>query len=245
MTALFVADVIHTRTRPRPHHMKIKALFFVTDPLDHKAPTSFPYAFRRKDHGLLRDGLDFFYQYCQEQGHPIPRQSSIKLYTQFSFLGYNFNPISLYVVHNQHHTPVLVILEVSNTYREQKVFFVPPDPAKSGQFSLKIPKDFYISPFITPDGELRITIQAAQDRLNVRVDSYEQQQLTLSAVLSGHQLPSTLGARLKSLLWAPLGPLRVMALIHFHALLLYLKKIPFHNKELSNSKQKGLLHGKH
>jgi uncharacterized protein len=238
--------ITHTRTRPVPHHFKSRSLLFQVV-LGHELPhfwQTFPYRFRRRDHPLLvqkeSSARDSVLEYCQKNNISLPDRPIIELTTHLSLWGYNFNPISFYIIKDQAHSAHTVLLEVSNTYRECKVFVL--QNPKRDIFELECAKDFYISPFINPIGKLQIKIEGDQNAISARVDSYEQEELVLSASLCGSFTSTTIFSRFKSLILYPLNTIRIMTLIHFHALLLYVKGIAYHSKADSQNKQKGLLY---
>lgn len=242
------AMVTHQRTRPIAHHLKASTTWFeiqINKAQQLRWLETFPYLFRTQDHGLLKlnpqDSLDSVKQFCLSKHLTWPLQAQVLLYAQPSFLGYNFNPISLYVILDQHQKPVIILAEVSNTYREQKIYILT-DQDESGQFELETPKHFYISPFITVKGSLKISVHWQAGKLVASVLSYEDDQLTLSAFMQGHCFPSTLLTRLKSLVTHPLLAMRVMLSIHWHALLLYLKGVPYFSKSQDLPFQKDIFH---
>ena len=159
-------------------------------------------------------------------------------------LGYLFNPVSFYFCYDRHGQPVASIAEVTNTFREMKPFVLGPDTctvAKRGAtFSLRLPKYFYVSPFTDMDVSFDFTLQAPGERLSVQIDDYDAGQRTLTSVLTGSRQPLTDGRLAWFTLKYPLITLRVIALIHWHALRLYLKKVPWFAKAARPDAQRDL-----
>jgi DUF1365 family protein len=88
----------------------------------------------------------------------------------------------------------------------------------------------HVSPFFSLDQEYRFFFSEPGERLHARVDVWEGGQRRLGSVLAGTRQPllnSTLG---NALLRYPLMPQQVISRIHWQALRLYLKGVPFHHK---------------
>jgi len=158
--------------------------------------------------------------------------------------GYLFNPVSLYFCYDAADRPAAAIAEVTNTFHEMKPYFLGPDALRSkegtGSFRMKTPKHFYVSPFSDVDVEFEFRLRAPDDGLAVCIDDYELQRRTLTSALMGRRRPLT-GTRLA---WYsikyPLVTLRIILLIHMHALQLAMKKVPWFAKAARASDQRDL-----
>jgi len=242
------AEVAHTRSRPLRHQLKTSTTWFEID-LNNLCAlnflSTFPYVFNSSDHGLLKDHGDDTYEklkkYALSRHLKWPDQARVLLYTHLRVLGYNFNPISLYFVFAQDSDLKFVLAEVSNTYKEQKVYALTQKNSK-GHFELSIPKNFYISPFINVKSHLEIHVRWDPLNLFAQVKSFEDDQLTLSATVTGKIVPSTFKTRVASFFYHPFGALRVMALIHWNAFVLYLKGVHFYKKSENIHYQQDILY---
>lgn len=240
---LLHASIAHQRYAPKSYRFFTTGTYFIVDPLSppHFWET-FPYLYRRRDHAALlqhqevRESLNKIISRAKQGDESIEK---VLLCTQLSLLGYNFNPISFFLFYKNNEV-YKVLLEVSNTFREQKPYEL--INCGAGRFSLDTQKDFYISPFIRPDGRLKILLHIGEETLKAEVNSFEEDKLILRATLKAERLENSVLSRFFTLFKHPFGPLRSMFLIHLHALRLYLKKIPFHRKSESQHKQKGLLY---
>lgn len=158
----------------------------------------------------------------------------VMLVTLPRVLGYLFNPVSFYFCYDSDGRPVASIAEVTNTFREMKPFVLGPQTrtgdSKFAIFSLRLPKYFYVSPFSDMDVEFDFALRAPGEKLSVQIDDYKEGKRTLTSFLNGSKEPLT-DARLAWFsLKYPFITLKVIALIHWHALRLYLKKIPWFAK---------------
>ena len=156
--------------------------------------------------------------------------------------GYLFNPVSFYFCFDRHGAPAAAIAEVTNTFREVKPYFLAADAraAAGGEFRARLPKHFYISPYSDVDVELDIILRTPGERLSIQIDDYTGGERTLATTLSGARRDLT-SARLG---WFtvkyPLIPLRTITLIHWHALRLWGKRVPWFAKTARAGEQRDL-----
>jgi DUF1365 family protein len=157
-------------------------------------------------------------------------------------LGYLFNPVSFYFCYDRTGAPVAALAEVTNTFKEMKPYFLGPDTqsAAPGEFRLRVAKHFYVSPFSDVDVAFDFTLRAPGEKLSVQIDDYVGAERTLTSVLAGPRRELT-GMRLA---WFtvkyPFITLRVISLIHWHAFLLWLKRVPWFAKSARAADQREL-----
>lgn len=154
----------------------------------------------------------------------------IFLLTNFSFLGYNFNPVSFYFVVGENNTQMCAIAEVSNTFGEMKPYFLGPECLQEGVFKLNTTKYFYVSPFISHDSNFDFQLRLPAEKLNIRIDTIKDEKRFFISTLTGVQKQ----LRSANLLWYcfrfPFITLKIITLIHWNALWLWLKKIRYYKK---------------
>jgi hypothetical protein len=131
---------------------------------------------------------------------------------------------------------------VTNTFREMKPFFVPADPADAarGVFRLRVPKQFYVSPYSDVDVAFDFHLRLPGDQLAIRIDDYVGEERTLTSTLAGPRRALTTGRLAWFTLKYPLLTLRVISLIHWHALLLWAKRVPWFAKAARAADQRDL-----
>ena len=158
-------------------------------------------------------------------------------------LGYRFNPVSFYFFSDRSGTLVGAIAEVTNTFHEVKLYFIPVAPSgPAGVFRVRVPKHFYVSPFSPLDLEFDFTLHTPGDRLAVRIDDIAARRRVLHTTLSGRRAPLTDARLAWFLLKYPLVTLAVIARIHWHALRLWLKRVPWFAKAAGAADQRDLYH---
>jgi uncharacterized protein len=185
------------------------------------------------------------------RGVDLGPRARIELVTLPRVFGYLFNPVSFYFCYDSSGTCVAAISEVTNTFREMKPYFLGPEtfhpsstrPASataSGSFNLRTPKNFYVSPFSDVDVAFDFNLRPPSSTLSVQIDDYVGPDRTLTSTLTGPSRPLTDSRLAWFLLKYPLITLRIISLIHWHALLLWFKKIPWFAKASRSSDQRDL-----
>lgn len=158
--------------------------------------------------------------------------------------GYLFNPVTFYFCFDRSNRPVASVAEVTNTFREMKPYLLGPDTRTetkdSATFSLRIPKYFYVSPFTDTDVLFDFTLHAPSEKLSVQIDDYESGQRTLTSRLTGARRPLTDARLIWFSIRYPLITLKIITLIHWQALRLHLKKIPWFAKASRPDAQRDL-----
>lgn len=201
------------------------------------------YSFRDDDHIYLgHDSLRSNVEaYLAEQGVP-EKPARITLLTNLRTLGYVFNPVSFYFCEDAGGEPLAVVVEVHNTFGELKPFLLRRDDLAANRFSKTCPKLFYISPFSELDQILEIKAEMPAGRLALYVNNYEKgaEKPFFRSSLTGHRTALTSRALLGYTLRFPFVTLKIISLIHWHALKLYLKKVPFYKKSANPELQQGI-----
>lgn len=154
--------------------------------------------------------------------------------------GYRFNPVTFYFCHDAADQPLAAIAEVTNTFGEVKPFLLDRACWARGAFRLRVPKHFYVSPYSDVDVEFDFRLRPAGGRLAIRIDDMVGGRRTLTSLLTGEARP----LRDLTLAWFavkyPLLSLRVILAIHWQALRLRLKGVPWFAKRARASEQRDL-----
>jgi uncharacterized protein len=171
--------------------------------------------------------------YLGERGVSIPG-GRIVLLTLPRVAGYLFNPVSFYFCYDSEDRPVAAIAEVTNTFREMKPYFLGPDALSraegKGTFQSRVPKLFYVSPFSDVDVAFDFQLRTPDEGLSIRIDDYTGDERTLASALTGRRRSFTAARLAWYAVKYPLITLKVIALIHVHALILRLKRVPWFAK---------------
>ncbi len=252
-SCLYECSVMHHRLKPKEHHFNYPVFMFYLDldELDSLSGniTGFSrnrfnlYSFRDADHLQLTTGgvKQNVLAYLARNGVNLPSDARIRLLTFPRMLGYVFNPVSFYFCFTPDEKPVCAVAEVGNTFREMKPFLVVPVEGQAGRFHLRAPKHFYVSPFSTLDTEFEFKLRLPAEQLEIHVDDWVGADRALLSTLSGHRAPLTSRQLAWFTLKYPFVTLKVITLIHWHAFLLWRKKIPFFRKAADTALQRDVL----
>jgi DUF1365 family protein len=182
------------------------------------------FSFYSKDHGA-RDGSDLK-QWALEQLKSAGIKNfkgSIILQTFPRVLGYVFNPVSFWYFEEKGELKY-VLCEVNNTFGESHVYVLKDDPKRN---IITLPKQFHVSPFYDREGEYRFDFRKKD---KVFINYYIDNELALNTYIVGDAIEFNDSNILKLFFRFPLYTMMVVALIHYQALRLFIKKIRYFRK---------------
>ena len=219
--------------------LRTKDFLPLTEPL-HNATTSGEsnqYGYGPEDTPTLKERV---IRYLNAHGVDADESVRVELVTLPRMLGYRFNPVSFYYVRDTRGDLIAGIVEVTNTFHEMKPYLLATDDRDAKGFRRRVAKDFYVSPFSDVDVEFDFKLRPADNRLAVYIDDYEGDRRNLATSITGTAYPLTDRALASYLFAYPLLTLRVIFLIHWHALRLWLKRIPWFAKKNRAESQSNL-----
>ena len=144
-------------------------------------------------------------------------------------LGYGFNPLSLWFCHDTAGNLLAVICEVRNTFGEHHHYLLPV-AANAPIVTGSKQKVFHVSPLMAMDARYEFFIHPPGDTLNILIHEYVGNELMLIASQQGQRQPFTTGVLLRQFALIPFMTLKVMLLIHWQALKIWLKGGKFYRK---------------
>jgi DUF1365 family protein len=255
-SCLYKARVMHHRLAPKVNkfHYDIFMFYLDLDEIDtlskrmkFMSRNRFNlFNFRDRDHLQLpkekpdtsKNIREHITDYLQTQGVNIGN-GRIMVLTNLCTLGYQFNPVSFYFCYDEAGEPLCSIVEVCNTFREMKPYFLGTDTKHNDRYTLNTTKYFYVSPFTEMDTNFDFDLQIPVEKLQVKIDDFDKEgKRFFISTLSGSRKPLTDGRLLLYFISFPLITLQVIGLIHWQALKLWLKKLPYHKKESDKELQK-------
>jgi DUF1365 family protein len=148
-------------------------------------------------------------------------------------LGYAFKPVSFWFCHRPDGALRAIVCEVNNTFGERHFYLLAHADGRSiaGGAEIEARKVFHVSPFCRVEGRYRFRFLDARDRTVARIDyDAEGQRPLLATSLAGRLEPMSTRTLAAAFVRMPLFSLGVIARIHWQAVRLWIKRVPFHSK---------------
>jgi uncharacterized protein len=229
-SCLYLGQVVHDRRGAVANRFRYRVYMWLVDldelpQLDRELPLfgydrAAPTSIRSRDHlgdpgSTIKQNL---LAYLRRHGIELGG-GRVLLLTNARVLGYVFNPLSVFYCHDEDGNLRCVVAEVHNTFGERHCYLL--EPGERGRATAG--KDFYVSPFLTIDGDYRLAVPAPGERLSVQMQLVQGDEPVFGASLTGQRLELTPAALRQMLLRHPLMTARVTALIHLQGMKLRLR----------------------
>lgn len=235
-SGIYTGKVAHCRLRPRQHSLKYRVFMLLIDLDEAAGLTGRLKWLARGKFGLMSLNLSDF---GDRSGTPlraqierslaeanIPGGGPIRLLTMPRILGYGFNPLSVFFCHDREGRLSAILYEVSNTFGQRHSYLIP--VVTSGRaIRQSVAKQFHVSPFMDMDLSYRFSVippGGADDEIagvSITVEDGEGPMLLTS--FFGERAPLTDRNLMRTWITHPLLTLKVIAGIHWEAILLILK----------------------
>lgn len=155
------------------------------------------------------------------QGITLPA-GPIYLLTHLRYAGYCFNPISLYYCYEPDSPrPAVILAEVNNTFGESHNYWL------RDLSTDHVPKQLHVSPFNTMDNEYCFRLASPGATLAAHIENHRAGARFFDATLTLEWSPWTASNLHSTLAAFPLMTLKVISAIHWEALRLFFKRVPF------------------
>lgn len=227
--ALVVGHVSHTRQVPLRNAFRHRSYQWLID-IDDLPRLPFwlrPLAgFRAEDHldggssgRGVRGDLGAF---LAGRGVHLAPTDRVLMLANARVLGHVFDPLTVFWVQSDDGVLRAVVFEVHNTYGGRHAYLL--DIDRRGR--ARTDKAFYVSPFNDLAGTYEIRMRVDPGQIAVTVGLDRDGARVLTATTSGTPRPATRRALLRVSLTHLLMPHRVSALIRFHGIRLWLRRLP-------------------
>jgi len=233
MIHLMEARIFHERLRPRQNRFGYGALYCMVPLRGLSARKGGPVALNRfglfsiqeSDYGEPGETPAVHVQKILDDHGLSEADGEITLITLPRVLGYSFNPVSFWLCRDRDGGLRAVVAEVNNTFGERHSYLCrhKDHRAITAGDRIRADKSFHVSPFLAVEGQYVFRFALDQDCPAIGIDLEDREGLLLRTSVSGRLVPLT-----RRILWAillrnPLYPIKVIGLIHYQAMKLFLK----------------------
>jgi len=231
-------QVRHTRLRPVPNRFAYPTYFLMLPMRSlrvHPSP-DLPrnrfglVSFHDRDHGDGRDdSLAWLDELLAREGI-ADAAGEVWLHCYPRVLGHTFKPVSFWYCHRTDGSLAAVVVEVNNTFGERHCYLLTGPGIAFGR-ELRATKVFHVSPFCSVTGTYRFRFMRTDDgRTVVRIDHDDESGALLQTSVSGRLEPLDTHSLRAAFFGMPLMTFGVIARIHWQALRLWMKRVPFIRK---------------
>jgi uncharacterized protein len=238
---LLTGRVMHERLRPAHHRFEYPIVFVRVDVsrLDDLPRAWFGIdrprllGLRNRDYGP-RDGsaLEPWMRARLAEAH-IPADGAIHLLSIPRVFGCGFNPVSFWLCHDRAGALRALYADVRNTFGEHHGYLLsaPGHAPITGDTTLTCRKILHVSPFCDVQGGYAFRVRRHGERLSVSIDYHDDDGLLIRTAIGLRARPLSFGLACRTLLRQPMLAAGVIVRIHWQALLLWIKRVPFHGAQ--------------
>jgi len=198
-------------------------------------------SFHDADHGDGRaDSLAWLEELLDAEG-VADATGEVWLHCYPRVLGHTFKPVSFWYCHRADASLAAVVVEVNNTFGERHCYLLRGPQLAFGR-ETRAAKAFHVSPFCTVAGDYRFrfmrtglhpapaAVRTERSRTVARIDHHDAAGVLLQTSVSGVLEPLSRRSLRGAFFSFPLLTLGVVARIHWQALRLWVKRVPFFGK---------------
>jgi len=157
-----------------------------------------------------------------------PPDGPIFLLTHLRYLGYNFNPISIYYFYTHDGRLEMMMAEVNSTFGESHNYWLSAgnQVASPNSHIYRSQKAIHVSPFMPMELDYKFVLSTPGEQVVAHMDTLDGKHKGFDATLTMHREAWNAASIRWALIRFPWVTAKVISAIHWEALKLYLKKAP-------------------
>lgn len=238
--ALYPGEVMHARLRPFFHRFSygVFSMLVDVDRLSAADQSTFLFSVNKANLVSLREGdhvsspgetMRGFVDRLLANAGIERAPARILLLAYPRILGYAFNPISVFFAYDNEENLVALIYSVRNTFGERHFYVAPIAPGEIGPSGVRQSRDkrLHVSPFIGMRARYHFRIMPPGKTVRLRIHETEEAVPVLEATFKGRHQELTTRTLLSCLAAFPFMTFKVMAMIHWQALKLWIRGAKF------------------
>jgi len=235
--AIYNGTVVHRRLKPKSHLLKYQvfSLLLDLDALESIDLAAIPLAVNRfgflsfyeSDHGDGRaTGLKSWVMEQLSKTELNTADVRIRVLCYPRFIGYVFNPLTVFFCENKNGETIAILYQVKNTMGESHTYVMPIEANASLPLKHECEKAMYVSPFTPMESSYSFNIVPPGDDICVSIQQSDDEGPLLNASFIGKFAAFDRTNLRHAILRHPLMTIKVIAGIHLEALKLWRKGVP-------------------
>lgn len=241
-SCIYIGNIMHRRLRPKQHFFQYPVFMMLLslDELDKVLDLS-PFwgrtrwsiaRYKRKDFfGCSSESLEVSIRNKVEKELGFRPEGDIRVLANLRYFAYSMNPLSTYYCFDKNGVLEAIVAEVKNTpWNEKHAYVFRAELRSNSTTHAKFDKAFTVSPFNPVDMQYQWTSTLPDNDLVINIRTQLKGENIVDAHLSLQRNEISGAALNRILIRFPLHTLKVITLIYWQALKLWLRGVPFLGK---------------
>lgn len=171
----------------------------------------------------------------------LPSDGRVWLQTFPRVFGYAFNPVSFWLCDDRDGNLRALLAEVRNTFgaRHRYLLRAEGDAPIGDGTPLVCAKALHVSPFCRVEGQYVFRVRETRGAASIAIDYFDTEGLSIRTSIALRNTPLTAWSAVRAVARQPWITLAVVARIHWQALRLWLKGVPFYGKHPPAPRSRG------